>query len=307
MQIKIIAKKKEFFMYFRQYCFACFMLLLCTITLTCQNFMDQFQANLTSNIKIISDNKENDSSSDSPQKTKLLTAIINYGYSHKYLGSDLFIQLDTLQTQALVDQQTVKDVIISKDGMKVWIPKKNQWQEISTEKSEGVLKQQLQDCFNKPLCKIAPNAEGKRVLEASKEPGARGMIENGMIENIRLFHSTFYNDKAEWKNSTTMSMGNGAFATGELTYRKIPNTDLSLQKVEINGTLQGDMNHPPFQIKGAKYQITGSQEYNTSLQEWTSGKFDIQVTLSATVETRKIQIQGFMSWSFKHQSRSQIK
>lgn len=295
-----------------KYCFGWLVLLVCTSFLLGQNFIDQFHATIISDmkaspaseIKDIPENKENTTPKDTETKVNTLSSNIEYDYSYHYTTESVSIYLNQLNTMAQVDGKIIKQTVINKDSIKVWLPNKNQWKEIKVQDAEGSLQQLLTDSFSKPICKLVLDAN-KMVTSTTitQEPGAKSLVANGIIENLQFFHAPWNNQTESWDYDAKMSMGNGGFAQGKLTYKKVGLPTNNEQNVEILGTLVGNMDRHPFQIKDARYEISGTQVYNTELATWTKGEFVIKVSWETIVENRKIIMNGTMFWSFKHTGR----
>jgi hypothetical protein len=142
-----------------------------------------------------------------------------------------------------------------------------------------------------PLCKIEVDnndKEVKRTIVAGA--GAKTLVDNGLIANAVLFHPAYFTDKDEWQSDAEISMGNGGFAKGKLTYKKVPGGKGG-QAVKVTGTLSNDnFKQPgsPLVIKDVKYVVTGEQTYDSAVKEWVSGKLTLDVAMTMTVDDKTV-------------------
>ena len=173
-----------------------------------------------------------------------------------------------------------------------------QTQEVPFDQAPDELKSMLKDSFEVPLCKIEVDnndKEVKRTIVAGA--GAKTLVDNGLIANAVLFHPAYFTDKDEWQSDAEISMGNGGFAKGKLTYKKVPGGKGG-QAVKVTGTLSNDnFKQPgsPLVIKDVKYVVTGEQTYDPAVKEWVSGKLTIDVSFQIVFEDdTKVSNKGTM-------------
>jgi hypothetical protein len=111
------------------------------------------------------------------------------------------------------------------------------------------------------------------------------LVDNGLIAGARLFHVKFPATERQWNAPNEVSMGNGGFARGTLTYAKTGTSASGQTVVKVSGTLVNNLFQPPGKspaVKNARYVVTGKQTYDSAAGEWTSG--DLSIDLSFDLE-----------------------
>jgi hypothetical protein len=162
---------------------------------------------------------------------------------------------------------------------------------IELEKAPEALKNILQDSFGVPVCKVQIDEKGqevKRTMVAG--PGAKTIMDNGLVANALIFHTPFVRAKDEWQAESEMSMGNGGFAKGKLTYKKVPG-EKDTQAFKVSGVLTNDGFTPPgspMSIKKPKYVVGGNQVYDPTSQEWVSGRYTIDLSYVMSVDDKVV-------------------
>src|SRR5262249_28419588 len=141
----------------------------------------------------------------------------------------------------------------------------------------------LRDSFDVPLARLTyeDGKETKRTVLAG--PGARGLLEGGMIANALLFHPPFPRDRDEWQADVEIGTGQGATAKGKLTYKKAPGGKGG-QAVKVSGTLthEGDLPGKVPVRKKVTYTVRGEQVYDRARGEWSSGRLLMDISLRVT-------------------------
>jgi hypothetical protein len=162
--------------------------------------------------------------------------------------------------------------------------------EILFDKAPPALQASMKDSFGVPLLEMQVDAGGK---ETSRKviagPGAKDLLDNGVLANGLLFHPPAPTGQAEWQADSEMSMGNGGYAKGKLTYKKI--ADRPGDVYAVTGTLS-NQNFPrvgtPVVVKDARYAVSGEQTYDTAQKEWASGKLKVDVGFEMTANGKTV-------------------
>lgn len=220
-------------------------------------------------------------------------------------------QTDGNQKQLIVDGISIKATMDGKQVMNAHMDRKKiindqdgTKQVLEAANAPPALKEMLESSFGKPLCELTVDddqRETQRKLVAT--PGARLMIENGMIANSLLFHPPFLRNADKWEAEVPLSIGNGNYATGELTYEKTTQVG-DMQNVRISGTLINEgyqQENSPVEIQNATYKLEGEQTFDLKQQIWVTGKLDIKVSMDINADGNRVgNGQGKMVASFKH-------
>jgi len=152
--------------------------------------------------------------------------------------------------------------------------------ETKVEDAEDQLKKMLTDSFDVPLVVLTLDELGKELeRKVVARPGAQTIIQNGGVANARLFHPKWGGKDDRWTSKRRMSMGNGAFASGTLTYEKGKEVKPGVVEVKVTGLLTNPMvNQGVLTLKDVRYVTTGTQTFDTKINRWTHGTMNFDVT-----------------------------
>src|SRR5262249_2506532 len=124
-------------------------------------------------------------------------------------------------------------------------------------------KDMLKDSFGVPLCKIVLDKDGRETKRSfTAGPGAKLVLDLGLIATVRLFHAPFPAAQNKWKAPGEVPRGTpGCYARGELIYEKARRSRSGQTTVKVTGALSGDGAKIPAggQFRKARYEIKGEQ------------------------------------------------
>ncbi len=200
-------------------------------------------------------------------------------YTWKRAGNSRTLAFDSMQAKSNVDGKSTMDSSMSR--AKFTNTANGKTDEVAFENAPDQLKQILKDSFEAAVCKIEVDDTGKEVKRAVVAgPGAKALIDQGMIANALLFHPPFMPKQNNWSAPAEFSMGNGGYVKGDLSYQKIRKGEGETE-VSVSGTMTCDnfqAKDTPVTVKNAKYVVSGRQVHETALAEWASGKWDIDLS-----------------------------
>ncbi|UCH93498.1 MAG: hypothetical protein JSV88_24945 [Candidatus Aminicenantes bacterium] len=201
-------------------------------------------------------------------------------YTWKRSDQESTLIFDAAHVKAKKNGQELMNTFMSREKLRNI--SKGETEEVRLEDAAEDLKNMLQDSFGVPVCKLVVDKSGKEIKRTIVAgPGAKTLIENGMIANALLFHTRFPENQHEWQASSEVSMGNGGYARGKLTYLKQTNGKAGQTIVKVSGILLNDDFRQPgtkLTIKAARYVVSGNQTYDLALREWISGKLSFEVS-----------------------------
>jgi hypothetical protein len=105
------------------------------------------------------------------------------------------------------------------------------------------------------------------------------LIENGVVENARLFHAPFPGAQTEWESPAKISMGTGHFSQGTLKYVKGETDARGLVEISVSGELKADGKTGDSKIRNGVYRVSGRQQFDPSQDRWVSGHLEVNVSL----------------------------
>jgi len=203
-------------------------------------------------------------------------------YTWKRQGNERTLIFDSVLLKVREDGKQSMNTFMSR--AKFANTKDDQTKEVLFEKAPDQLKKLLRDCFDAPVCKLQLDESGKEVKRTVVAgPGAKVLVENGVIANALLFHPPYMGGQKKWSAPAEITMGNGGFAKGELTYEVAGGKNG--QAFKVSGTLSKDkykLPDGPLTIENAKYLVSGQQNYDPAQREWVSGKLKIDVSFEMT-------------------------
>lgn len=188
------------------------------------------------------------------------------------------VGLDEINVKAAVNGATQIDSFQSKE--KLVVVQEEQTQTVLAKDAEAPLQQMLQDTFGSPACRLTLDENGEIVHnESLLRPAAKSIEDQGIVANILFFHAPFTTDAKSWTSVRKVSMGNGGFVEGELTYSPKSNAG-ACYVVDVLGTLKNPRFQPagtPLQLRDTAYEISGTQVYDTDLGDWVSGNLTAEL------------------------------
>jgi hypothetical protein len=210
-------------------------------------------------------------------------------YTWTQRADERTLSFDSALVKANMDGNQLMDVFMSRE--KFASTQGGTTEEVPFEKAAPELKSILEDSFSVPLCKLQMDKNGKELKrEVVAGPGAKNLIDQGMVANAELFHPQFLPDKKEWSADAQISMGNGGFAKGKLAYKKAAAGKGGVP-VKVSGTLTNEGFSPPgspLSIKNAKYVVKGEQTYDPARRDWVLGKLVMDVSFEMFVGDNRV-------------------
>ena len=141
-------------------------------------------------------------------------------YTWKRQGSERTLIFDSALVKVKNDGKQSMNTFMSR--AKFANTKDDETKEVPFEKATDELKKMLRDCFDAPICKLQVDENGKEVKRTVVAgPGAKKLVDQGMIANALLFHPPFMRDQKKWSAPSEITIGNGGFVKGELTYETV--------------------------------------------------------------------------------------
>lgn len=194
-------------------------------------------------------------------------------------GKHRSLALDSLQVKATGNGKTMIDSFMSRE--KFVNSTDGATDEIMAESAPAELKAILVDSFGESVCKLEVDDDLKEIKrELTAKGGAKTLIDQGMIANAILFHPPHYQNRNEWNSPAEISMGNGGYVAGDLTYKKVEESD-GVKRYSVTGTLTNPglkLPGQPIEIKNATYVIKGEQAFDLEKKEWQNGRLEIEVS-----------------------------
>ena len=148
--------------------------------------------------------------------------------------------------------------------------------DVPYEKGPAPLRAMLQG-FDVPIVSLTLDANGR-------ELGRKARIENeevkglmSMTDSIISLHGPFATDAASWESPVILSAGQGQSAKGTLRYEKVGEPDEGVVTVRVSGELPFTGTIAQAQLKNGRYLVSGEQLYDSSAQEWKSGKWTVTI------------------------------
>jgi hypothetical protein len=222
-------------------------------------------------------------------KTQKLVTDTEFHYSWTQRGLERFLSLDSMRVKVVMDDKPMMDTFMSR--AKFVDTRDGKTTEVPLEQAPEQLKKMLLDTFGVPVCAVELDESGnpvKRTLTAG--PGAKAMVDNGVVANGLLFHTPYRPGQDEWQADNEVTMGSGGFARGKLTYKKVPG-DKDGQVFNVSGTLACDnfkVPGTPLTHTNARYVVSGQQRYDPAKKEWVSGQLKMDVSYQMAFDEKPV-------------------
>jgi hypothetical protein len=212
-------------------------------------------------------------------KTQKLNADTGLFYSLQRGDKETTLLFDAIEVKVVSEGKELMNTQMSREKLKT--VKDGKTQEVARADAPPELKKMLEDSFGAPICQLVLEKNGKEIKRTVVAgPGAKSLVDNGQIANARFFHALYATGDTKWESPNEISMGNGGYAKGKLTYEKIKGAKAGQTKVKVSGRLTADsvtLPGNPLTIKDAKYDVTGDQTYDAAVGDWVAGDLVIQV------------------------------
>lgn len=181
---------------------------------------------------------------------------------------------------------------------------KGKWKEVPVGQVDPRIKLMVEHSFGKPLCHLHLDREGREVRrEVVADKGTETLIKNGLFANGLFFLSMFGETSSRWKYPRKLSIGYGGFALGKLNYKKKSDPYRSYDdpvKVTVSGTLKGKAREDKLELRDAKYEVKGEQEFLPTEKVWSSAEHRIKFKFAIYQKNAKtVTATGKMSLKAK--------
>lgn len=227
----------------------------------------------------------------------LIDSDASFRYTWRFRGREAELLLHQIEDrtrlngQPMVASSRSRDRFHARRGEQVVV-------DATFDTADEQLREVLRDSFDCPLCKVALDAEGREVARSiTAGPGAQMVLDDGIIANARLFHGPFVPGKNRWEGPAEISMGQGRYARGTLTYELLDQhagdaAPPGQVAVKVTGELTGGGEVGAGRRDSVTYRLAGSQVYDKDLGRWRSGRFDVAMSSEIAAGEQKIVATG---------------
>ncbi|MEE8452446.1 MAG: hypothetical protein V3R99_11050 [Thermoguttaceae bacterium] len=213
-------------------------------------------------------------------------------YSWQWQGNEAELVLHSMDLQLTTDDQlSMKSLMTGSRHMteqggvtvdEAFEDLNPQWQEL------------LRSSFNAPLCHMVFDDEGNELQRTvTDRPGAKLVIDRGIVANSRLFHGPFPTGTNLWE--ATSEISTPFYARGTLTYeiadQQTSATD-DLIEVHVSGTLTGPPETVSTEVGPVTYTLDGTIVYSKRMREWVAGNLEAELAFDAFIMQQKIPTRG---------------
>jgi hypothetical protein len=249
--------------------------------------IDHFSVTITSDIKAMYvDKTEN-------EKDYALGGQTTYYYTTNKDNEVVTYSLDSLQVKTTVDQKITFQMSMDSAKVSSYRLRTDDIETVPVDQLPEGMKKQVQDSFSVPLFQRT----GDEITILAQE-GAQNLLDNGLVQNLILFHPT-YKEETSWTVPCQISMGNGGYAKGDLTYEVSQKENFQIV-FSVKGTLQPDLEKKPVSIKTGFYKVQGTHTYNVNTDTWVKGNLSIQVQYVMNLDNAPyLQAKGMMDVTFQ--------
>ena len=258
---------------------------LCQVPVLAQQSVSQFVVSIKSDFDM-----------EFEGRTQKLLAKAALSYTLKREKNTITLQFDNTDLVVSLNNEVMMSAVMNKELFNNRVEKTI----TKVEDASAALKKMLKDSYGTPIYQfeVDENQEETKGKSVART-GANEMIRNGQIENARLFHQPFYASKKTWKAPGKVSIGNGNYAKGELTFEK-QKAKGDLIPVKVSGKLKATGKQNGLDIKDGNYEITGVQNFNTKTNEFESGQHDCKVSFKLYQGAQKVaESTGTMTITLK--------
>jgi len=220
-------------------------------------------------------------------------------YSWRWQGNEAQLVLHGIDLRATTDDQpsikssmTGSRHVTEQGGVTIeeaFADLNPQWQEL------------LKSSFDTPLCDLVVDDQGDQIQRTiTDRPGAKLVIDRGIVTNSRLFQSPFPTGKNLWEATAEIAVPH--YARGTLTYEIAdPQTGATddLVEVHVSGTLTGPPETASTDMGNVTYTLDGTIVYSKRMREWIAGNFEAELAFDTFIMQQKIPTRGKVALTMK--------
>lgn len=217
-------------------------------------------------------------------KAQDLHATTALDYALRDQGSTREITIQAVAVLARIDGRALSDSKMDHQGITIKVGEQ-ETSTLSRDEAPDPLKAVLDD-FGRPAFSYKLDAEGAPTEENLLIKADSSLVENGLIALARLFHVRFPKAEDRWEVPAEVSLSSGQYARGTLTYEKAGADAEGRVTVKVSGTLKAEGQLGAGQIRGGVYEVSGTQIYDPTVQDWLSGNltFDVKFDIATPGE-----------------------
>ncbi|HYW77924.1 MAG TPA: hypothetical protein VE890_00035, partial [Thermoguttaceae bacterium] len=163
-----------------------------------------------------------------------------------------------------------------------------QWQEV------------LESSFDTPLCNLVIDDGGNQLQRTvTDRPGAKMVIDRGIVANARLFQGPFPSGRNAWEAAAEIAVPH--YASGTLAYEIVDPPTVTgddLIEVHVSGKLVGtpatgspgteSFDTEAADVGNVSYTLEGTVVYSRRMQQWIAGNLEAELTFDAFLMGQKI-------------------
>ena len=220
-------------------------------------------------------------------------------YSWRWQGNEAQLVLHGMDFQVMADEQlsiessmTGSRHVTQQGGVTVdeaFEDLNPQWQEL------------LGSSFDTPLCDLVIDQRGNQLQRMiTDRPGAKLVIDRGIVTNTQLFQGPFPTNKTRWEATAEIAVPHDA--RGTLTYEITdPQTSATgdLVEVHVTGTLTGPSETELTDVSNVSYTLDGTILYSRRMRQWVAGSIEAELTFDALLMQQKIPTRSKLTVTTK--------
>lgn len=212
-------------------------------------------------------------------KKQKINADTEIHYSWKRKAREKTLSFDLIGLRVVLDDKEVNKTTMAREKIANIV--NGEKKEIAFDDAPPELQTLMRDTFGTPICTLDFDELGKETKRTIlARAGAKTLLENGQIANALIFHPPYFKDKAKWDARCEISMGNGNYVSGPLTYERANKAN----DFAVRGILENKgAKLPGATAKEIRYDVKGTLRYDPKLEEWSSAKYTIDVIMNIVV------------------------
>ncbi len=235
------------------------------------------------------------------QSTTVKTSTrIDYKWAQS--GYDRTLSFTDVSVRVEMNGNLVMDTTMSRKGSFNHL---NETQSIPLERANDSLRAKLTEGFEVPFHRVTVDRRGKKRREKTiAGPGAKVLVDEGMILNASMAHPRFDDSSKEWTDDSRISIGNGGHTDGKLKLKR-GDTRGTQTTVQVSGFLSQKKFVPAgaaIVLKDVQHVVQGSLVYDSRFKDWVSGRLNLDFAYSMERDGTEFGgARGTMKVELKHQ------
>jgi hypothetical protein len=225
--------------------------------------------------KLTADSRTDVKATDGNQK---VDAVVKLTYAQQKTNGGIILTFYSMELKMHEGTSLMEDVLMTRDKFVQQVG--NQKTETAFDEMPWQQQQAAAGAFETNLCKITTDADQNELDRQILSEAGYAVLKDGNVNTVRLMHGPFHRTADRWQCVKRIPMANGFILDCPLEYSKAGG---NRNEITISGSLAKDTVDSPqgLTMKNISFSLSGSEYFDETAEEYTSGKMVLQYKFQA--------------------------